>query len=147
MLSLADESAPCFSLSFPKGMVQLNRLKTDNSVVVLADGYEIGRGEQGLSYTDLRGVFGNLISGIRSHRTNFLLQPGNHDKPIPPCPPELLEELINGVKHRYVCYERISPSPKVKAEYASAVTASESSEQSGSHQPCQGYRSLARLVI
>ncbi len=51
-------------------MLQMKKLKKKNSAVLLAEGVEIGN-QQTLSYQELSGVLGNLLSVIRSHRTGW----------------------------------------------------------------------------
>jgi hypothetical protein len=65
-------------------MLQMKKLKKKNSAVLLAEGVEIGN-QQTLSYQELSGVLGNLLSVIRSHRTGWLeMNPENKQLPIPP---------------------------------------------------------------
>lgn len=62
----------------------MNERKKKNSAILLADGLEIGHQGGSVSYQELTGVLGNLLSVIRSHRTGWLeSSPGNKHLPIP----------------------------------------------------------------
>jgi hypothetical protein len=77
-------------------MVQVNKRKQENSVVLLADGFEIGQ-QQGLSYNDLPGLLGNLLAVVRSHRTGWLeADPEHENLPIPPMPADLIANALAG---------------------------------------------------
>lgn len=77
-------------------MLQMNKRKKENSAVLLADGVEIGN-QQTLSYQELSGVLGNLLSVIRSHRTGWLeMSPENKQLPIPPVPQALIASALEG---------------------------------------------------
>ena len=74
----------------------MNKRKKENSAVLLADGVEIGN-QQSMSYQELSGVLGNLLSVIRSHRTGWLeMSPGNKQLPIPPVPQNLIAHAMEG---------------------------------------------------
>jgi hypothetical protein len=77
-------------------MVQINEAKTENAAVILADGFEIGNERAGgLSYKELGGLLGNLLTGIRSHRNQWLAENENNASlPIPPCDPATMKELV-----------------------------------------------------
>ena len=77
-------------------MLQMKKLKKKNSAVLLADGVEIGN-QQTLSYQELSGVLGNLLSVIRSHRTGWLeMNPENKQLPIPAVPQNLIAHAMEG---------------------------------------------------
>lgn len=74
----------------------MNKVKKENSAVLLADGFEIGN-QQTLSYQELSGVLGNLLAVIRSHRTGWLeSSPGNRLLPIPPVPNDAMTHALEG---------------------------------------------------
>lgn len=75
----------------------MNERKLKNSAVLLADGLEIGHANQNLSYSELSGLLGNLLSVIRSHRTGWLeADPGNKFLPIPAVPEDAIVRAIEG---------------------------------------------------
>ena len=77
-------------------MREINKCKEDNSAILLADGFEIGN-QNRLTYKELSGLLGNLLSLIRSHRTGWLeADPKRIDQPIPPVPHELMTSAIGG---------------------------------------------------
>ena len=53
-------------------MFQINKVKQENSKVVLASGEQIGTETGTLSYTEMSGLVSRLITAIRDHRTSFL---------------------------------------------------------------------------
>jgi hypothetical protein len=77
-------------------MKLLNCVKKENAAVLLADGFEIGNQQAGgLSYKELSGLLGNLLAGIRSHRQQWLADIENNTAlPIPPCDPNMMNELV-----------------------------------------------------
>jgi tryptophanyl-tRNA synthetase len=79
-------------------MVEINEQKKTNSVTLLADRFEIGSSGQALTYKDLSGVLGNLLSNIRSYRTAWLSSsPENLNKPFPPFDPDMMKSAIESV--------------------------------------------------
>jgi hypothetical protein len=81
-------------------MVQINLVKKMNSAVLLADGFEIGNSQSLSTYKDLSGLLGNLLSAIRSHRTEWLTAPENKNKLIPRYPPAAMESLVESATGR-----------------------------------------------
>ncbi len=75
----------------------MKKLKKKNSAVLLAEGVEIGN-QQTLSYQELSGVLGNLLSVIRSHRTGWhhtgWLEMNPENKQLPTPPPSLKISLL-----------------------------------------------------
>jgi len=80
-------------------MKHINRKKKENSTILLADCIDIGgRQQQSLSYADLSGLMGNLLSTIRDYRLDwFEKDPKNRaTQKIPAVPEDLIERAIEG---------------------------------------------------
>lgn len=75
----------------------MNKLKLENSAILLADGLEIGHQQGSVSYQDLSGVLNNLLAVIRSHRMGWLeMTPGNMHLPIPAVPEAIISAALKG---------------------------------------------------
>lgn len=101
----SESSSP--TIDKRQAMAELNRQKQDNSKILLADVLGgLGNGQQGLSYRDLSGMLGSLISTISTFRTAWLAAPGNQDKPIPPIPESMIKNAVAGKRARLSDVER-----------------------------------------
>jgi len=121
-----------------EAMYQINKVKTENSAILLADGFEIGSEQQSLGYKELSGLLGKLMKTVRTHRKAFLSAVGddNAGVPIPPCNPQNIASVVESATG-------LATSRKAYCDYdsASRTTSTKStSRESGDTKPGGGKR-------
>ena len=102
-------------------MNAINKVKQQNSAILLADGVELGTSGGNVSYTELSGLVRRLLALIQNHRKAFLRDTSNENLPIPPIPDTVMEGCVN--RHREgkaACQAHVENRDRGKMERNSA---------------------------